>query len=231
VELSTELSLASVHKVLSRNKVKPLQKIRRKNGVKSYNRPIPGDRVQVDTKKLAPGKYQYTAIDDCTWWRVLGIYAKRTAANSLLFLERIIEEFPFPIQRVQTDRGREFFALKVQKKLMEYGIKFRPIKPRSPHLNGKVERSQRTDMQEFYSTVSLDNPDLDAKLEEWQFYYNWHRPHGTLHGKAPVDRYCELISKTPLSEDVEALYDPFRERIQEQNYRRDLELRKWKRSL
>lgn len=225
---SMSLSLASIHKVLSRNKVRPLQKIRRKNGVKSYNRPIPGDRVQMDTKKLAPGKYQYTAIDDCTRWRVLGIYARRSAANSLLFLERILEEFPFPIQRVQTDRGREFFALKVQERLMEYGIKFRPIKPRSPHLNGKVERSQRTDMQEFYSTISLDNPELDAKLEEWQFYYNWHRPHGALHGKAPVDRYCELISKTPLSEDVEALYDPSRERIQEQNYRRDLDLRKWK---
>ena len=27
------------------------------------NRPIPGDRVQMDTKKLALGKYQYTAID------------------------------------------------------------------------------------------------------------------------------------------------------------------------
>ena len=195
---SVSLSLASVHKVLCRNGVEPLQRIRRKNGFKSYNRPIPGDRVQMDTKKLAPGKYQYTAIDDCTRWRVLGIYGRRTAANSLLFLERVIDEFPFPIQRIQTDRGREFFAIKVQKKLMEYGIKFRPNKPRSPHLNGKVERSQRTDVQEFYSTVSLDDPDLVTKLDEWQFYYNWHRPHGALNGKAPIDRYCELSSNTPL---------------------------------
>lgn len=49
----------------------------------------------------------------------------------------MIEEFPFPIQRIQSDRGLEFFAEKVQKLLMEYGIKFRPIKPRSPHLMGK----------------------------------------------------------------------------------------------
>lgn len=132
------LSLATIHKVLKRNKVKPLLRNRLKNGSKSYSRPIPGDRVQMDTKKLAAGKYQYTAIDDCTRWRVLGIYNKRTAANTLLFLERVIEEFPFPIQRIQTDRGREFFGIKVQEKLMEYCIKFRPIKPRSPHLNGKV---------------------------------------------------------------------------------------------
>jgi len=60
---SISLSLASVHKVLSRNKVKPLRRIRLRDSFKSYNRPIPGDRVQMDTKKLAPDKYQYTAID------------------------------------------------------------------------------------------------------------------------------------------------------------------------
>jgi transposase InsO family protein len=46
---------------------------------------------------------------------------------------------------VQTDRGMEFFAYDFQQRLMDYAIKFCPIKPRSPHLNGKVERSQKTD--------------------------------------------------------------------------------------
>ena len=99
----------------------------------------------MDTCKIAPGLYQYTAVDDCTRMRVLATFKRRTAANSLRFLELVIEEFPFPVQRIQTDRGREFFAYCFQEKLMEYGIKFRPIKPASPHLNGKVERSQRTD--------------------------------------------------------------------------------------
>jgi transposase InsO family protein len=48
-------------------------------------------------------------------------------------LEKVIEEMPFPVQRIQTDRGREFFAYKFQERLMEYGIMFRPNKPRSPH--------------------------------------------------------------------------------------------------
>jgi len=222
------LSLATIQKVLCRNNVKPLLRIRLKNGTKSYSRPTPGDRVQMDTKKLAAGKYQYTAIDDCTRWRVLGIYNKRTAANTLLFLERVIEEFPFPIQRIQTDRGREFFGIKVQQKLMEYCTKFRPIKPRSPHLNGKVERSQKTDLQEFYSTVSLDDPDLEEKLEQWQFHYNWDRPHGGLNGKAPIDRLHELNSKTPIWDEVEANYDPSRERIQEPNYWLDQQVKKLK---
>jgi len=225
---SISLSLATIHKVLYRNKVKPLLRKRAKNGTKSYSRPIPGDRVQMDTKKLAPGKYQYTAIDDCTRWRILGIYNKRTAANTLLFLGRVIEEFPFPIQRIQTDRGREFFGLKVQEKLMEYCIKFRPIKPRSPHLNGKVERSQKTDVQEFYSTVSLDDPVLENKLEEWQFHYNWHRPHGALNGKAPIDMLCELSSKTPIWDEVEVNYDLSKERFQEPNYWLDQQIKKLK---
>ena len=40
-----------------------------------------------------------------------------------------------------------------QEKLIKYSIKFRPIKPRLPHSNGKVERSQQSDLREFYATV------------------------------------------------------------------------------
>ena len=66
---------------------------------------------------------------------------------------------PFPIQRIQTDRGREFL-LKSTEKLMQHGIKFRPNKPGSPHLNGKVERSQKTDKSEFYATVDINSEDI-----------------------------------------------------------------------
>lgn len=130
---SASLSLASVYKVLCRNGIEPLRRIRRQNGFKSYKRPIPDDR------------------------------------------------------------GREFFAIKVRKKLVEYGIKFRPNTPRSSHLNGKVERSERTDVQEFYSTVSRDDPNLAAKLDEWQFYYNWHRPHRGKYcfGKTPMHTFLD----------------------------------------
>ncbi len=49
------LSLATIHKVLSRNEVKPLKRPKREKRFKRYSRPIPGDRVQMDTMKLAPG--------------------------------------------------------------------------------------------------------------------------------------------------------------------------------
>jgi len=60
---------------------------------------------------------------------------------------------PFPIQRFQTDNGREFTAYDVQDQLMNWGIKFRPTRPASPHLNGKVERVQQTVLSEFYATI------------------------------------------------------------------------------
>jgi transposase InsO family protein len=143
-----ELSRPTIEKVFPSLEPRPrlVRKVARKHS-KRYAREIPGERVQMDTCKIAPGLYQYTAVDDCTRIRVLTLYKRRSAVNSLLFLEKVIEEFPFPIQRIQTDRGREFLAYAFQEKLMEYGIKFRPLKPASPHLNGKVERSQRTDFR------------------------------------------------------------------------------------
>jgi transposase InsO family protein len=116
---------ATINKVLQKHSQPPLKhsRLSRKKRHR-YERDVPGDRVQMDTCKIAPGLYQYTAIDDCTCIRVLALYPRRTAANPLLFLEKVIEEMPFPIQRVQTDRGREFFAYNFQERLMEYGIKF-----------------------------------------------------------------------------------------------------------
>ncbi len=222
------LSLATIHKILTKHHVKPLKRNRKKAGYIRYQRPIPGDRIQMDTSKITHGIYQYTAIDDCSRYRVLAAFSRRTAANTLQFLEQVIEEMPFPIQRIQTDRGREFFAVKVQEKMMEHGIKFRPNKPGSPHLNGKVERSQRTDKEEFYATAKLDLDELQLTLPEWQHYYNWQRTHGSLKGKTPMEKVCHLLDKTPLREEVLKDYHPEKERIQEANYQLDLQVRNLK---
>lgn len=85
------LSLATIHKVLITQQAKPIKKLHRKKKFKRYNRPTPGDRIQMDTCKIAPGIYQYTAVDDCSRWRVLEIYKRRTANNTLHFLELVME--------------------------------------------------------------------------------------------------------------------------------------------
>ena len=179
-----------IHKVLRRNSCTP--PTTKESG-------IPTALFQVNEYRWTPVKYlyQYTAIDDCTRYRVLQIYKKRTASNTLDFLERVIEQLPFPVQLIQTDREMEFFAEKVQRRLMEYGIKFRPNKPESPHLNGKVERSQKTDLEEFDPTVDLKAAELENLLSESQHYYNWFRPHGSLGGKSPDEHRLELSPVTP----------------------------------
>ena len=225
---SIALSLGSIHKILVNNSVSPIKTIRKKSDFIRYERPLPGDRIQMDTCKIGPGLYQYTAIDDCTRIRVLRVFKRRTAANTLIFLEAVTEEMPFPIQRIQTDRGREFFAEKVQRRLMELGIKFRPNKPGSPHLNGKVERSQKTDKTEFYATIDVHSDNLDMDLSEWQHYYNWIRPHSAHKGRTPMEKYFQLSDETPFSDEVLENYDSAKERIQDPNYKRDLRIARLK---
>ncbi|HST06120.1 MAG TPA: hypothetical protein VLQ48_15505 [Chloroflexia bacterium] len=67
----------------------------------------------MDTCKVAPGIYQYIAVDDCTRYQVIRLYKRRTATNTLLFLECVTVETPFPIQRIWTVRGTEFTAYKI----------------------------------------------------------------------------------------------------------------------
>jgi len=108
---------------------------------------------------------------------------------------------------------------------------FRPIKPRSPHLNGKVERYQKTDKAEFYATVDLNSPDLDEQLGCWQHYDHWARPHGAHNGRPPIDKYRELSSKAPFWDEVEAPYDRSKEDYRVQNHPADLKLYSLKRNL
>ena len=215
-----KLALDTIHKVLVRHGENQLRRPRlKRKGTRRYSRPVPGDRVQMDTCKIRPGLYQYTAIDDCSRWQVVGLYPRRTAANTRDFLKHVLQEMPFPVQRVQTDRGGEFFAYGVQDNLREQHIKFRPNRPRAPYLNGKVERVQRTALEEFWPTVDPKDPDLAAQLEQWRSFYNHHRPHSALGGSTPAERITELTATIPSLEAIHAAYDPSRESIRRQNTR------------
>ena len=67
--------------------------------------------------------------------------------------------------------------------LLDLGINHVYINPGSPKLNCKVERSHRTDEQEFYQFLEYtDDVNLNEQLEDWEKYYNLHRPHSTPKG-------------------------------------------------
>ena len=150
--------------------------------------------------------------------RVLALYPKREAAASVRFLrDHVLKEFPFRVQRIQTDRGGEFFGMDFRVALMQERVRFRPIRPYSPHpaaiggRNGKVERSQRTDRMESYATADLEAPDLAAQLKEWQRLYNEVRPHGGIGGRPPLAQYRRAADRVPTRSAVAEAYDPSQE--------------------
>jgi transposase InsO family protein len=59
---------------------------------------------------------------------------------------------------------------------------------------GKVERSHRTDKDEFYQLLTYhDDVDLKKKLAEWERFYNYERPHGTHRGRTPYEALREKL--------------------------------------
>jgi hypothetical protein len=69
---------------------------------------------------------------------------------------------------------------------MDWAIKFWPIPPRSPHPNGKLERTHRANREDFWDTVDPKDPEIEAKLSEGQHHRNWHRPHWAVSRRSTV---------------------------------------------
>ena len=125
--------------------------------------------------------------------RALQVYRRHTQQNAIAFVEHVIQKFPFRIHTVRTDRGHEFQAL-FHWHLADQGIRHVYIKARTPQRNGKVERSHRTDQQEFYQLLSYtDDVDLAQRLAEWETFYKYHRPHGAFAGKTPYETLRERL--------------------------------------
>ena len=135
-----------------------------------------------------------TAIDDSTRIRALKVYNKHTQINAINFIDYVINKFPFRIHTIQTDNGHEFQA-KFHWHVEDLGMRHVYIKPAMPHLNGKVERSHGIDKEEFYQMLNYKNDvDLDKKIREWENFYNYQRPHGSLKCKTPYLRQMKEVA-------------------------------------
>ncbi|PZR67262.1 MAG: IS481 family transposase, partial [Candidatus Dormiibacter spiritus] len=132
-----------------------------------------------------------TAIDDCTRLRVLKIYSRLNQKTAIEFIDYVLEKLPFGVQLIQTDNGAEF-GTAFHWHVLDKGVRHLYIRPATPRLNGKVERSHRIDADEFYrlldGVVIDDAKVFNAKLLEWEHFYNFERPHGALGGQTPYER-------------------------------------------
>jgi transposase InsO family protein len=201
------IAKSSVHRILRRHGLNRLPANQKHRPLKTrwqrYEKPQPGHRLQMDVKFLEriPGTrkrlFQFTAIDDCTRIRVLKIYDACNQTTAIRFIDDVLRRLPFRVHVVQTDNGAEFQS-RFHWHLEALDVRHVYIRPRTPHLNGKVERSHRVDDQEFYQLLDRDGIADDIhlyneKLREWEDYYNYHRPHGALGGETPYER---LVAKT-----------------------------------
>jgi transposase InsO family protein len=109
-------------------------------------------------------------------------------------VDYVLSRLPFKAEVIQTDNGAEFQE-QFHWHVLDKGIHHVYIKPRTPRLNGKVERSHRIDQEEFYKMLDgilIDSTKLfNDKLQEWENFYNYSRPHGSLNGQTPYERFRE----------------------------------------
>ena len=144
-----------------------------------------GDMVQLDTLDLRPLPgvllKHFTAHDVVSKWNIIRVHHQATAATAARFLDSLQQRMPFRIKAIQVDGGSEFQAAFETECLLR-GILLFVLPPRSPKLNGGVERAHRTHTEEFYEGTdsTFDLAELREKLLKWEYIYNCVRPHQAL---------------------------------------------------
>jgi transposase InsO family protein len=163
---------------------------------------VPGRPVQLDVKfvprvgRARQRFYQFTVIDEATRFRVLRIYDHDNTKTAIGFLHEVREHFPFAIQRIQTDNSSSF-GPQFTWHLSDLRISHKHIPTGCPEVNGKVERSHKTDSQEIYRRMHIKHKrDLARKLKKWETKYNEDRLHIALKGRTPAGRVCILVQSS-----------------------------------
>ena len=172
----------------------------------------PGQKVQIDVKYVPSSclvgaaaeeakenggyYYQYTFIDEYSRFRYLEAFKEHSSYSSSEFIQHCVKRFPYAIECVQTDNGKEFTnRLDPQRShrktlfeatLEKLGIAHNVIKPYTPRHNGKVERSHRKDNEYFYASHKFFSfADFQNQLAVWNRYYN-HFPMRPLNWLSPT---------------------------------------------
>lgn len=139
-------------------KLKSSKPRKSKKKPKPYRRAdYPGQKIQIDVKYVpsycvTDGKkyYQYTAVNECSWWAFREMYDEHSTYSSRDFLEKLIRKAPFPIREVQTDKGTEFTN--------------RFLVAKSSHLT--LFESALTEMGIIYHRIQIANHDITGKWKD-----------------------------------------------------------------
>jgi transposase InsO family protein len=178
-------------KLARRRRRKPRYAVRKP---KDYRALEPGDLVEVDTLqiKFVPGeiRYQFSARDVVCRYDVIRAYTRQTSLKAAHFLHYLRKKFPYPVRAIQIDGGSEFKD-QFEEECKAKKIPLFVLPPKSPKLNGHVERSNRTHREEFYEVydIDLNLEEHNKQLAKWEHVYNYIRPHESLDYLTPYQYY------------------------------------------
>lgn len=159
--------------------------------------------LQMDVKVVTPELsglpwtcFEYAVIDIYSRYKDAVILNQLDQDGAILALLEIVPRLPFKPVFIQTDNGLEF-----QTRFREYceklGLSYHFIHKSTPNENAVIERSFRTDEEEFFFRLTcapLDYDDLRKQFAEYLRYYNHERYHLGIDLKTPYQRVAEVVS-------------------------------------
>lgn len=157
-----------------------------------------GEGIQIDSMSLGEGGRtfkQFTATCPISKWTIVDIYPRATSKIAAQFLQKCIREMPFPIRGIQVDGGSEFMKY-FEEECANQKIPLYVLPPRSPKLNGNVERVNGLCRREFYEVYDLPDALSDMRLAIAQFQnaFNYRRPHFSLKGLTPAQALYDSLN-------------------------------------
>lgn len=212
-----QLRRSSLHRLLARHgcnrlRTKQQQPSGQAGTFKEYG---PG-YIHIDCfylPKLNGQKYYcFVAIDRATRLVLLNVYENRDQKAAVDFLKRCLEFYPFRIQKILTDNGREFSHAAFKNRwgtktkeahaftqlCEENTIEHRQTRPYTPQTNGMVERAnglikEGTTKRHVYQNVEQMKDDLQS----WFVFYNFHRKHRRIGRITPYEAACHWHQEQP----------------------------------
>ncbi|MFL6226369.1 MAG: IS481 family transposase [Actinomycetes bacterium] len=206
---------STIYGVLARHGMGRLAHTDRASGVVvRYQREHPGERVHLDVKKLGRipdgGGHRvhgrtpttptgrgigydsvHSAVDDrsrVAFSQVLPDESAMTAALFLIEAAGFFADHGVQIQRVLTDNAKAYAESVVfAETAAGLGIALRRTRRYRPQTNGKVERFNKTLLEEWaYARLYRSNRERRRALRRWLRFYNRRRPHTALDGLTPM---------------------------------------------
>jgi len=193
------ISHQTIHKIISKNALRPLIKPKRK--IKRYQRPYPDSLWHIDIKgpfwiKGVGKTYIIGLVDDCSRYIIAArIYPSRKMENAISFLNANITLWGKPLD-LMSDNDTAFchwaqgVINQFQRLLQDYDINHLRTRVNSPETNGKIERFWRTLEEELLSKeVFLTLQEAQERLNAYIDNYNHHRLHKGIDYNAPSSLY------------------------------------------